>query len=192
MRQPAHSVRYSYHEYLVLERTSNTKHEYLDGQIYAMAGGTPEHAAMANNVGTLLNVQLRGKRCRVYTSDLRVRVLATGLATYPDLTVVCGHFEADVEDPNTSINPIVLVEVLSPSTEVYDRTDKFEHYRRIPSLQEYVLVEHDSRVVEVRRRGEGDAWIVERATSGQTVSLRSIPCELPVDEVYRDELADEA
>jgi Uma2 family endonuclease len=188
---PAHTVRYSYHEYLVLERTSNTKHEYLGGQIYAMAGGTPDHAAIAANVVALLNVQLRGKGCRVYTSDLRVRAVETGLATYPDVTVVCGRFEADPEDASTAINPTVVVEVLSPSTADYDRGEKFEHYRRIPTLREVVLVAHDERLVEVRRRPATNLgeWTIDRAGTGDVVTLSSIPCDLAVDEVYRDELS---
>lgn len=188
MSESAHSVRHSYHEYLVLEATSNTKHEYLAGQIYAMGGGTPEHAAVAGNVVALLNAQLRGRQCRVYTSDLRVRVLTTALATYPDVTVVSGQLELDPEDANTAVNPVVLVEVLSTSTEKYDRDDKFLHYRQIPSLRECVLVSHDSRHIEVRRRGQGDEWTTERWAAGQTAILASLPCQLAVDEVYRDDL----
>jgi Uma2 family endonuclease len=138
---------------------------------------------------TLLHAELRGRQCRVYTSDLRVRVLATGLATYPEVTVVCGQLAVDPDDANTAVNPVVLVEVLSASTETYDRDDKFVHYRQIPSLGEYVLVSHDARQIEVRRRGQGDERTTERWAAGQTVALSSIPCELAVDEVYRDDLA---
>jgi Uma2 family endonuclease len=190
MSQPVHPVRYSYDEYLALERVSNIKHEYLAGQILAMAGGTPDHAAIANNVGTLLNVQLRGRRCRVYTSDLRVRVELADFATYPDVTVVCEREERDPADPNALVNPVVIVEVLSKSTEDYDRGEKFEHYPRIPSLKEYVLVSFRDRAVEVRRREPDGSFTVHQAKSGEVAALVSVGCELSVDEVYRDELAE--
>src|SRR5262252_2208809 len=126
-------ARYSLEEYLRLEEYSNVKHEFLDGQIYAMAGGTPEHGAMALRIGAQLLQQLTGKRCNIYNSDVRVRVVATGLDTYPDLSVVWGREERDLDDRLSLINPVVLVEVLSPSTEEYDRGEKLEHYRRIPT-----------------------------------------------------------
>ena len=118
MGEPAHH-RFSFGQYLMLEEDSGLKHEFLEGQVWAMSGGTPEHAAVAGNVLTLLNVQLAGKKCRVFTSDLRIRVVATGLGTYPDVSVVCGHLELDPEDAkrHTVVNPRILVEVLSPSTD---------------------------------------------------------------------------
>ena len=136
MAQAPHRVRYTRAEYIAFERSSNVKHEYLDGVIYAMAGGTPEHAAFAVNVSTLLSLALRDRPCRVHSSDLRIRVVDTGLETYPDVTVLCGRVELDAEDRNVVCNPIVVVEVTSPSTEEYDRGEKLEHYKRIPSLQE--------------------------------------------------------
>ncbi|MBI4953363.1 MAG: Uma2 family endonuclease [Myxococcales bacterium] len=117
-------------EYLAFEARSEQKHEWLDGQIFAMAGGTIEHGALAMAVGSELRVALRDKPCRVLGSDVRVRVLATGLGTYPDVTVVCGRVETDPEDANTIVNPVLLVEVLSDSTEPYDRGEKFAHYDR--------------------------------------------------------------
>lgn len=130
------------------------KHEFLDGQVYAMAGGTPEHGAIAMRVGAALLAQLHGKPCNVYSSDVRIRVVETGLDTYPDLSVVCGTEQRDSEDPLALVNPIVLVEVLSPSTEEYDRGEKLEHYKQIPSLQEVVFIDHDNlRIEVVRRRG---------------------------------------
>lgn len=142
------------------------------------------------NVSTLLNTQLRGKPCRVHSSDLRVRVLATGLATYPDVTVICGAADRDPEDQNTLVNPIVLVEVLSPSTAEYDRVEKLEHYRRIPSLREVVLIAHQERLVEVWSRGDGESWRRTEARSGHSAPLDSIGVDLPVDEIYRDPFAD--
>ena len=147
-------TRYTRAEYLALERISNVKHEYLDGVIYAMGGGSPEHAATAVNVSTLVATALRDRPCRVHSSDLRVRVLDTGLETYPDVTVVCGPVERDPDDPHAIVNPVVIVEVTSPSTEQYDRSEKLEHDKRIASLREVVFVSHRNREVEVIRRDD--------------------------------------
>jgi Uma2 family endonuclease len=175
--------RYTWHEYLVLEHDSPTKHEFFDGEIYAMAGGTPQHALLASQAIGELNRQLKGKPCKTYTSDLRVRVAATGLATYPDVAVICGGIEPDAKDANTAVNPTVLVEVLSPSTEEYDRVQKFENYRQMPSLQEYVLISHREKLIEVFRR-RGDEWVRTEARSHASAKLESIGCELAVDDVY--------
>jgi len=131
---------YTYREYIRLADEANVKLEFVAGELYAMAGGTPEHAALAANVSALLLLQLRGRRCRVHSSDLRVRVRATGLTTYPDVSVVCGEVEVDPEDASTALNPTVLVEILSPSTEDYDRGDRLDHYKQLASLREVVLV----------------------------------------------------
>jgi Uma2 family endonuclease len=183
--------RFTFDEFLVLEDIAGVKHEFLDGQVWAMAGGSPEHAAIIGNVTTLLNVQLRGQRCRVHSAELRVRAKATGLGTYPDVTVVCGHLERDPDDRtgHTAINPRVIVEVLSPSTEDYDRGEKLAHYQTIPSLQEIVLVAHDRRELEVVRRQADGTWSRHLAGAGQAARLTSIGCELAVAEVYRDPLA---
>lgn len=180
---------YSIREYVLLEQYSNVRHEFHDGQIYAMAGGTPEHGLYAANVIGLLAGALRGQPCRVQTSDVRVRVVATGLDTYPDVSVVCSHVERDTEDPNAITNPIVLVEVLSPGTEEYDRGEKLEHYKRITSLQEVLFVAHDGRRLERVRREASGSWSVTRAESGGSIKLDAIGCELAVDAVYRDPLA---
>lgn len=181
--------RHTYHDYLVLERTANVKHEFLAGEIYAMAGGTREHAALAANVLSSLGPQLRGKRRQAHSSDLRVRVLATGLATYPDATVVCGRAETDPEDRNTVVNPTVAVEVTSPSTEDYDRGEKLDHYRRIPALREIVIVSHRERCIELFSRADDGEWRRTEARAGHAVSLGSIDATLEVDEVYRDALS---
>jgi Uma2 family endonuclease len=181
--------KYTIFEYVQLEEYSNVRHEYLDGQIYAMAGGTPEHGTYAANVIGLLTAQLRGRPCRVQTSDVRIRVQSTGLDTYPDVSVVCGHAERDAEDANAIVNPTLLVEVLSSSTEEYDRGEKLEHYKKISELREVVFVAHDKRSVEVVRRLDNDEWIVEQAGPGLSARLESLGCELPVDEIYRDPLS---
>ncbi len=188
MTAPARPVRCTRSEYAALERSSNVKHEFLDGVIFAMAGGSPEHAAISMNVGTALNLAVRGKGCQVYSSDLRVRVLDTGLETYPDVSVVCGTAERHPADDHAVTNPVVLVEVLSPSTDAYDRGEKLRHYKAIPSLREVVLVDHRERLVEVHRREEDGAWTRHEARAGGAVRLVSLGCELAVDEVYRDGL----
>jgi Uma2 family endonuclease len=182
--EPAHSVRYSHAEYLALERSSNVKHEYLGGQIYGMAGGTPEHAALAATVVGLLFPQVVRTRCRAHDSDLRVRVLETGLATYPDVTVVCGPRERDPDDSNAVTNPTLLVEVTSPSTEDYDRGDKFEHYKRIGSLQQYMIVSTETRRLDVWTRESDGRWSCEVVSAGGVAELSSISATLDVEELY--------
>lgn len=181
-------ISYSVAEYTELEDYSNVRHELLDGQILAMAGGTPEHATYCANVIALLAAQLRDKPCRVQSSDGRIRIAATGLITYPDVSVVCGRAERDAEDRNAITNPKVVVEVLSPRTEEYDRGEKLAHFQQIPSLAEIVLVAHSPRLVEVFRR-EGTIWSRHDAGPGASVKLLSIDCELVIDDVYRDPLA---
>jgi Uma2 family endonuclease len=182
MSQLARGV-FSFADYVGVEDDSSIKHEYLDGVVYAMASGSPEHAAVAANVIALLRVAVAGKRCRVFSSDLRVRVKPTGLATYPDASVICERVELDPEDAkgHTALNPTLLVEVLSPSTEDYDRGEKLAHYKRIGSLREVMLVAHDERCVEVWRRVEG-RWRHRSFAAGEHVELESLGVTLPVDE----------
>lgn len=184
MTAPAPRHRYTLAEYLELEATSRVRHEFYAGEIYAMAGGTPEHAAMAAAITASLGRELEGTPCRPYSSDLRVRVLATGLATYPDVAVICGPSERDPESPTHVTNPKLLVEVLSPATEDYDRGEKLQHYQRIPSLEAVVLVDHRAPLVELWLR-TGDAWSKRTYGPGDSVPLETIGCTLPVDAVYR-------
>ncbi len=192
MNEPAHKLSTTFAEYVRLEQTSEVKHEFLNGEIFAMSGGTPEHADLAASVIRELGNQLRGRPCRVYTSDLRIRVLATGLGTYPDASVVCGKPERDPADPNTVVNPVVLIEVLSDSSERYDRGEKFAHYRRIPSLQEYVLVSQLEPRIEVFRRNDDGTWTWSEALTPGSVTLASIQCSLSVDTVYAGVFGEEA
>jgi Uma2 family endonuclease len=180
--EPRHH--YTYDEYLALDEASNVKLEFQAGDIYAMAGGSPEHAALCLQVGSSLNVQLQGKPCRTFSPDLRVRVLATGLATYPDVSVVCGALERDTRSKDTVVNPTVLIEVLSPGTEGYDRGEKREHYQQIPSLREIVLVAYNERRLELYRREDG-GWSHQQAGPGETLVLASVGCRLEVDLLYR-------
>jgi Uma2 family endonuclease len=179
---------FTFDDYLRVEEDSVIRHEFLDGRIWAMAGGTPEHAAVCANVIALLSAGLGDRRCRVYTTDLRIRVQATGLATYPDVSVICDRPELDPADPkrHTAVNPKLLVEVLSPSTQDYDCGEKLEHYQQIASLEEVVFVHHDSRKLVVWRR-TGGRWAATEHVDG-TISL-ALGCELSVTAVYRDPMA---
>ena len=192
MSQATHHHRFSFADYVEVDAEGQLfKHEFLDGQVWAMSGGTPEHAARCVAVSTLLSTALSGKPCRVFSADLRIRVKETGLGTYPDVSVICDQLELDPEDPkkHTVANPRVLVEVLSPSTEPYDRGDKLAHYKQIPSLAEVVFVAHDRREIEVVRREPDGSWSRHIAQDGDTAHLTSIACDLAVAEVYRDPLA---
>lgn len=183
-------MHYTYAEYLVLEDESSIRHEYLDGEIYAMAGGTPDHAALAAAVLAIIRPQLpRG--CRAFTSDLRIRVRETGLSTYPDATVVCGGTQRDTEDSVAVTNPLVLVEVTSNSSEDYDRGEKLRHYQTIPTAKEIVIVSHREPRITLYHRDER-GWKSVEAGAGESVSLESIGGILPVDDVYRDGLEDAA
>ncbi len=176
---------FTYADYLDVEEASVVKHEFLEGVVYAMAGGSPEPAAIQANVIRHLGNALEGGPCRVYTGDLRIRVVETGLATYPDASVICGSLELDPEDAkgHTGTNPSLLVEVLSPSTEKYDRGDKLAHYKRIPSLREVMLVAHDDRRVDLWRRTTR-GWTQLVFHEGQHVQLESLGCTVAVDEIY--------
>lgn len=176
--------RYTFAEYLALEASSTVRHEFLAGEIYAMAGGTPQHAALAVAVSAALLTQLRGGPCRVHSSDLRVRALATGLTTYPDVTVVCGPYETDPQDKNTIVNPRLVVEITSDSTEEYDRSDKLESYQRIPSLDAIVLVSHREHLLEIFER-QGDAtWRRSEARRSEHLVIAALGATLAVDEIY--------
>ena len=183
MTTSAHEVHYTYAEYLALERSSNVKHEYLAGQIYAMAGGTPTHAALAAAMVGLIFGQL-GDGCRAFSSDLRVRVEKTGLATYPDVTVVCGPQQRAADDDDAVTNPVLIAEVLSKSTEAYDRGEKFEHYQQIPSLEQYVLIAQDRRAVEVWTRDADGAWSRADFADGDRASLSAIGSSLDIRRLY--------
>ena len=176
--------RNSYADYLEIDELSNVKLEFFDGEIFAMAGRTPDHAELAMNLGIAL-AAVRDHGCAVYSSDLRIRVLATGLAAYPDVTVVCGPKQTDPESRTTIINPTVIVEVLSDSTQDYDRGEKIEHYRQIPSLQACLLVSHRQRHIEVWRRGADGSWSRADHGAGSIVELDAIGVSFAVDEVYR-------
>jgi Uma2 family endonuclease len=178
--------RYTYAQYVGLERYSDVKHEFLDGEIYAMAGGTEDHAALSVAMTAALLAAVGERPCRVSSSDLRIYVEAVGLATFPDGSVICGTLQQHPPSPEaTAVNPMVLVEVTSDSSEEYDTGDKLEMYKTIASLHECILVSHRERRITVHRR-EGDRWIVRSAITGGSVKVESLGVELVVDTVYRN------
>lgn len=173
-------------EYLETERAAFEKHEYFDGEIFDMAGASIEHAEISSNIGASLNFRLKKRPCKSYQSDLRVHIPATGLYTYPDVIVVCGKPQL-LEDTylDTLLNPTLIVEVLSPSTADYDKGAKFEHYRTIESLREYVLVWQDKkRVARYTRQNDG-SWILRDFIGEEArIELTSIECSLEMDDIY--------
>jgi Uma2 family endonuclease len=172
-------------EYLEQERRAEYKSEYFAGEVFAMAGASRRHGLIVMNVAGHLWQQLKGKPCEVYTGDLRLRVTPAGLYTYPDVTVVCGDVQFADDQKDTVLNPVVLIEVLSESTSDYDRGRKFEYYRTLPSLKEYLTVAQDKPHIEHWTRQQEDSGsLVEFNNLSQTIRLASIDCVLPLKEIY--------
>lgn len=172
-------------EYLAFERVALDKHEFINGQIVAMSGGTRRHAALAANLIGALHARLRGTGCRTFTSDLRVHVSPTGLYTYPDVSVACGPLETAKKDTETITSPCVIFEVLSESSEAYDRGAKFAHYRSIASLRSYVLVaQNEQRVERYDRLDDGD-WRLHDVVAGDVV-LPCLSISIPLAELYEN------
>lgn len=172
-------------EYLEAERRAERKSEYYDGEMFAMSGASEAHNLIVTNAIVTLGTQLRGRPCRVYPSDMRVKVHASGLYTYPDVAAVCGKSELEDEHFDTLLNPTLLIEVLSASTERYDRGQKAEHYRRLGSLREYLLISQTEPHVErYRRQGERDWLLTEFRAFEESVELTSVECTLTLNDVY--------
>lgn len=171
--------------YLDFERESDIRHEYYQSEIFAMAGAQPVHVDIASNVISSLVVQTKGRNCKVHNPDMRVKT-ATGLYTYPDISVVCGERRFNNDRPKTLLNPMVVIEVLSPSTENYDRGDKFHHYASIPELRAYVLVDSQRKRIECFARQEDGAWQIDLIGGEDTraLELKAIGCSLTLADVY--------
>lgn len=172
-------------EYLEFERKAEERHEYFDGEIFAMSGAKRNHNKITTNLNGLVWQHLKGKSCENYSNDMRVFIPKTGLYTYPDIVVVCGEpqFQDNVFD--TLFNPLLLIEVLSESTESYDRGKKFQHYRSIESLEEYVLVAQDEARIEKYVKSGGGFWTLSEAVGlGAEIEFSSIECCLALAEVY--------
>lgn len=184
MAEPA-AARLTWAEYIAHDRAADVRHEYVDGRAWAMAGGSPTHAQLAGNALAELRAATRGGPCRVFTSDLRIRVERSGDAYYPDATVVCRDLRLDPDDDHTVLNPSVLVEVLSPTTERYDRGHKLSAYRQIDALGDYVLVSQAAHHIEHFRRNADGSWTLRDLGPGDTLAL-SVGAEVAGDSIYED------
>jgi Uma2 family endonuclease len=172
-------------EYLASERKAEYKSEYVNGEMFAMSGASEQRVSIVANIMYLLVGQLRGRPCKAYASDLRVRASPTGLYTYPDVVVVCGQPQFADDQRDTLLNPTLIVEVLSESTKDYDRGGKFEHYRTLASFSEYVLVAQDRYHVEHFVRQPDSRWLLaETNRLEDTIHLSFIDCDLALTEVY--------
>ncbi len=173
-------------EYLARERLANFRSEFYRGEMFAMAGARWEHTLIKDNLARLAGNQLEGGPCRVLTSDLRVKISATGLYTYPDIVVVCDEPQFEDNQFDTLLNPRVVVEVLSDSTEKYDRGTKFAHYRQLPSVQEYVMVAQDRPLVERYVRQDDNTWLLSVFSDlAQTFAFGSIDVQVALADIYR-------
>jgi Uma2 family endonuclease len=172
-------------EYVALDRSSDQRWEYVNGQAYAMAGGRPEHALVCGNVFAALRRALDGKPCLPFHDAQKIATARTRAYHYPDASVVCPPFTRDARDEHALTSPVALVEVLSPTTRDYDQGDKFTHYRSIDTLTDYVLVDFDARMVEHRKKVSEDQWLSTYLRAGDLV-LSSIETSLSVAELWRD------
>ncbi len=175
---------YSYPQYVSLEGDSPIRHEFVDGEIYAMAGGSHEHAALASTVTALVRAQLP-LGCRTYSSDLRVRISSAKASVYPDGSVICGKPVIAIDDTMAVTNPTLIIEVTSPSTEQWDRTGKLGLYQQLSSVKEILIVSHLERRLEVHRRSDA-GWVHEIANEGGLLQLDSFGGRLEVDKIYAD------
>jgi Uma2 family endonuclease len=171
-------------EYFAWEAQQQVRHEYLDGEVYAMTGGTVNHSQIASNFNRLLGNHLRGSGCKVLNSDARVNIVASTHYVYPDVSVTCD--ERDKTTTQYITYPCVIVEVLSSSTEAYDRGNKFKLYRRNPSLQEYILADAETMAIDLFRKVDGDNWRIIDYEPGDVVKLTSIKLTFPIEQVYED------
>jgi len=178
---------YTMEEYLEMENASEEKHEYYQGEIFAMSGARLPHIIVTGNLFASLRSKLKGKPCRPYGNDMRIHIPANTLFTYPDLTIICGKPESLNNDGLNFLNPTVLIEVLSPSTRKYDRESKFKLYRDIPSLKEYVMVDPASISVEAHYINSSGNWELQDFTSiDDDLSLNSVGVSLTLKEIYED------
>ena len=172
-------------EYVTYDRRSDVRNEYVDGEVFAMAGGRPEHGIVTRNVVVALTSALRGKPCLAMNEAQKIGTPRTGAYHYPDASVICGPPQRDALDEHAFVNPTVLVEVLSPASADYDRGSKFVHYRSLESLREYVLVDEEARLVEHYALQDDGAWLLREVREG-SVPLHSIGVSLVLDDLWED------
>jgi Uma2 family endonuclease len=183
MADPARKLTYTHAEYLAQENASETKHDYIHGEIHAMSGVTIEHGALASNILAVLRGLLRDSGYRVLTSNVRIRVEATGMVTYPDASVARSPIQGDPRDSFAVLNPVIIVEVLSDSAGSYDEREKFGHYTRVPSLRDYILVSQREERIEHYTRNDDGTWTVRQVHPPGFVKL-SLGGEISASEVY--------
>lgn len=171
-------------DYLAWEAKQSERHEYLDGEVFAMAGAEDRHVTAAGNCYITLRQHLSGGPCRTYMSDMRLFVAASNSYFYPDLLVTCSA--QDRASPLVKTEPTLIIEVLSPSTAAYDRGLKFSHYRRLPSLQEYALIDLDNRSTDVYRKGVDGLWVLHPFGRGDTVELASVALQISAAQLFAD------
>ena len=168
-----------------MERAAPFKSEFFGGEMFAMAGGSPMHSLIAANLIGELRIRLKGRPCKPFTSDLRLKVEATGLFTYPDVSVICGPLQFGAGTDDTVVNPTLLIEVLSDSTEAYDRGEKFQHYRQLPALREFLLVSQRLPRIEQFLRRPNEEWALRTAQGLEaTLELPSLEIALELSEVF--------
>ena len=176
--------RFTPEEYFAWEEQQLERHEYMGGEVYAMSGGTIDRGTIALNFSSLLKIHLRGRGCKTLNSDCRVSIVGSSKYVYPDISVTC-----DDRDKTTAqyiTYPCLIIEVLSPSTEAYDRGNKFRMYRQNPSLQEYVLVSTDAVEIELFRKSDGESWKIINYQAGDVVELKSVNLTVPIEQIYED------
>ncbi len=184
MGRPAHEATFSADDYVAWESTQLDRHEYLDGEVFAMAGAEDRHVTVAGNLYIALRQHLTGSPCRTYMSDMRLQVAAANSYFYPDVLVTCSPLDA--ASPLVKTEPKLIIEVLSPSTAAYDRGLKFGQYRSLPSLQEYVLLDLDTRTTDCYRLGADGFWVLHPFARGEAVSLASVALTLTADQLFAD------
>ena len=187
----AREAEYTPEQYLALERKAECKSEYINGRIFAMAGASRQHNQITFNISVELGTQLKGRPCVAYSSDMRVKVTETGLYAYPDIVVTCNEPQFEDSFLDTLLNPTIIIEVLSESTEAYDRGGKFAHYRRLSSLEEFILIAQDGIYVEQYIR-KGKQWILSEIVGiDEKIQLNSTNCYLSLRDIYHKvELSD--
>jgi Uma2 family endonuclease len=176
--------RFTPEEYFAWEEQQLHRHEYIDGEVYAMSGGTQNHSDIAMNFGTMLKNYLRGSGCKTFNSDLRVNIFESNNYIYPDLSVTCD--DRDKTTPQYITYPCLIVEVLSPSTEAYDRGNKFRMYRRNPNLRDYILVDSNKMAIDLYRKDDSGNWYILNYEAGDSIDLKSVNLTFSIEQVYED------
>ena len=176
--------RFTPEEYFAWEEQQLERHEYIEGEVYAMTGGTQNHSDIALNFGSLLKNHLRGSGCKTFNSDLRIKIFESNKYVYPDLSVTCDN--RDKTTPQYITHPCLIVEVLSPSTAAYDRGDKFRMYRQNPSLIDYILVDTNKMAIDLYRKDEAGNWYIINYESGDSIELKSVNLTAPIEQIYEE------